>query len=408
MSTPAALFASGPPDPRQDTPTAEFRCFIASTVTGRVVTDVPFLGAPRWQAQLNETGHVEADIALGDAGMAKSDVDTFCDSWRWSLGFAWGNTILQAGPILSEKYDDPNPHTTVQATGLGGLFTAKRVLIRPTWSAGQNWAAAGADVVHKNLSLHTIAKRLVQGDLSRPGHSLPVVLPADIAGNAERTYPGYDLAKVGERLTELTQVDGGPEIEFRPEWTDEKHSAIQWRMRIGNPRLGQRGFPHAWDYGAGLVAVGVDIDGSQQGFGWWVKGDGMERETRGAYHADRALVDAGGPYPWPMLEEVDSEHTSATEQATLQAWARADVATHRRAVRLTSAVVRLDGGDATGAVSGSPSLDLVAPGDSASFGIRGHRRLPDGQYRERILGFTAEGDDLGRVRLALQGTAEPV
>lgn len=382
-----------------------WRLFVASTVSGTVVADVPFVGNPQWGARLNEVGSLQVDVPLGGTGIDKADLDGYVASWRWTWGLAYGSCIVQAGPVVGERYDGTSQHTTIAATGLWGLFSGKRVLVNPAWSPGLHWEQATYDVILDG-SLHTIAKRLIETDLSRTGHQLPIVLPEDIAGTAQRTYYGYDLAYVGARLQELTQVDDGPEVEFRPEWTDSTHSAIQWRMRIGNPRLGQLGYPHAWDYGQALTTVGVDTDGSTQTFGHWCKGDGMERTTTGSYVEDRSLVDGvGGNYGWPMLEDVDSDHSSARDFLTLRGWSTAYVATHHYGTRLLSATVRVDGTDGQGHQTGSPSLDVITSGDNARLTVRGHRRLPDGTYSQRILGL-GPGPDLSTVALTLQETME--
>jgi hypothetical protein len=290
--------------------------------------------------------------------------------------------------VVTYRYSDSDgpPTIDVGCSGIWALFSGKRVIANPAWT-GTNIADATADVTLTDLSLHTIAKRLVQNDLTRNGN-LPIVLPADIAGTSERTYPGYDLAYVGERLAQLTQVIDGPEVEFRPEYTDSTRTFVQWRMRIGNPRLGNLGLPHAFDYGRALTHVDEDGDGSQQQFETWVRGNGMERTLLTGHHADLSLVSSG----WPKLENVDGGHTSATEQDTLDGWARADVDTYKRGMTQWAGRVRIDGTDGRGRRTGSPALNIVSAGDSAFFQVRDHRWIPDGVYGQRILSVSSGGD----------------
>ena len=387
-------FAVQPPPPIPELP---WRLFVAETTTGKIIRDLPFVGAPQWSYGLNMAGGLSAKIPIG--AISKDELRAVLDYWRLSIGIAWGDHIWQCGPVVTYRFTDVEgpPVLDVGAAGIWGLFSQKRVIANPAWT-GVNLAAEDADVNLTNLSLHTIAKRLVQNDLTRNG-SIPIVLPSDIAGSQERAYPGYDLAYVGERLSNLTQVINGPEIEFRPEYTDDSRTYMQWRMRIGNPRLGNLGLPHSWDYGRALSHVDEDGDGSNMQFASWVRGNGMERGLLIGHYTDETLVDLG----WPMLESVDGSHTSAVDQNTLDGWAQANVETYRNGMNTWAARVRIDGTDGRDRRTGSPALDIVSVGDNAVFNMSDHRWIPDGAYGQRILSISS-GGDLVTAQLALQGT----
>jgi hypothetical protein len=375
-------------------PAPTWRLFVAETVTGKIIRDVPFVGYPQWSYGLNMTGALSANVPIG--AIDKAALRALLDYWRLSWGLSWGDYIWQCGPVVTYRYTDVEgpPVVNVGSAGIWALLNTKRIVANPAW-AGTNIADDDADSSFTTMSLHTIAKRLVQNDMTRNG-SLPIVLPSDIAGTQERTYPGYDLAYVGERLAQLTQVIDGPEVEFRPEYTNSSRTAIQWRMRIGNPRLGNLGLPHAFDYGQALTDVDEDGDGSQQQFETWARGNGMERTLLTGHYADTSLVSVG----WPKLEAVDGNHTSATEQVTLDGWARADVETYKRGITKWAGEVRIDGTDGRDKDTGSPSLDTVSAGDSAFFQLRDHRWIPDGVYGQRIISV-ASGGDLTTAQLGL-------
>lgn len=374
-----------------------WRVFVAETVTGRIVEDVPFVGNPQWTYGLNVAGSLQITVPVGP--LEKSDLRSLLDYWRLSWGIAYGSHILQCGPVVTHQYDDVDgpPVIQVGAAGIWALFSSKRVLANPAW-AETNLAEAAADTNLTGLSLHTIAKRLVQNDMTRNGN-LPIVLPADIAGVQEREYPGYDLAYVGERLANLTQVIDGPEVEFRPRYTSPARTHVEWELRIGNPRLGNLGLPHSYDYMIGaLTHLGEDGDGSQQQFRTWARGNGMERGLLLGHYADLSLVTAG----WPMLEHVDGDHTSATETVTLDGWAQADVQTYMRPIRTWSARIRLDGTNGRGEVTGSPTIAELETGDTGLFNVRNHRWFDDGTYGQRILAIGSGGDQTTAL-LTLQG-----
>lgn len=393
-----ALVATDAPEPH-----IPYRMFVASTITGEIVTDMPFVGTPRWSYSINQSGGLTPSVPLGV--LSRKDLDDLTEPWRWSWGLAWGGHILQAGPVVTDRYNDQvgPPTADVGCTGLWGIFS-KRILINPWWSKGKNVADPLADITYTNLTLRTIARRMIQGDLGRAGHTLPIVLPAaDPAGTHERTYPGYDLATVGERLQQLTQVIDGPEIEFRPEFTDQRQRAIRWVMRVGNPRLGQLGYPHAWDYGQALSHVDYDRDGSQMSLGHFERGNGMERALLSAYQDDKTLTGIAS-YPYPDLETVGNTSSSVTEQATLQAKADGYVATYARPIINWQATIRMDGANAQGRQTRSPSLDEMDVGDNAAFQLNGHRRITDGTYQRRILGVS-NGPNLHSAQLTLQPTS---
>jgi hypothetical protein len=386
--------------PESVVPEIDWRAFVVETVTGRVVGDIPYVGTPRHSSGLNLTGDLTINVPVGGNAIDKGTLRSYLDPWRFSLGLAWGAHIFQCGPIVTYQTQDSRSGTTVQVgcAGVWSLWTLKRVLANPSWT-GTDITDVTADTVFTNLSLHTIAKRLIQNDLTRNG-GLPIALPADIAGTESRTYPGYDIATVGERLGQLTQGLDAPEIEFRPRFTDATRTQVEWEMRIGNPRLGNLGLPHAWDYGQALTDLSEAVDASRQQFRSFVRGNGMERGLLTAVAEDTSLTDVG----WPMLESVDGSHTSVTVVDDLSSWAQANVLAYRNPVRTWSAEVRIDGTNGRNQVTGSPSIHLVSAGDTAVFQVKNHSWIRDGQYGQRIIGIQS-GQSASTVSLVLQAVS---
>lgn len=382
-------------------PNLTWRAFVVETVTGRIIADIPYVGVPRHSSGLNVTGDLNLTIPVGGNAITKELLRSYLDPWRFSFGLSWGTHIFQCGPLVTYQSQSSGNGATVQiaCAGIWALFTLKRLLINPAW-VGTDVTDEAADTVLTNLSLHTIAKRLVENDLARNG-DLPIVLPADIAGTEARTYPGYDLAAAGERLGALTQGLNAPEIEFRPRFTDQSQTAVEWAMRIGNPRLGDLGLPHAWDYNQALTNLDEQVDGSRQQFRAWVRGNGMERGLLTGVAEDTTLTAVG----WPMLEAVDGSHTSTTDLAELSSWAQANVLAYRRPVRTWSAEVRIDGTNGRNQTTGSPTIAVVASGDTARLGVKDHPLVADGLYGRRIIGIQS-GQSTATVSLVLQAVSE--
>lgn len=404
--------------PRQKVRFEPIRVFAFETRTGRVAAEVPYVGTPRWSFGLNVAGSWSVTVKLGGDGMDKDTLSGVADPWRFSWAIAQGSKIWQAGPAISESYDDGFT-TTISGAGIWKFLTDKRLLINPARTTRELIAGTDADIAfgttsqtdegvtippeNQNLSLHSIARRIVEIMIAGTGYALggnlPIVLPSSIAGISERWYPGYDLASPGQRLAELTQVIDGPEIEFRPEWVDPlTKQAVQWRMRIGNSRLGNLGFPHAWDYGKSLVKMGFQNNGTSRCNIDFERGNGMNRDLiTGAYYEVPNPLDNADP----LLERAGSEHTDATDGATLWAWSNAFVLANKRPVPELSATVRIAGDDGDGYATRSPELGTVDVGDNAVFRLTDHPRLPDGGYVCRIVGMEP-GNDTQSAKLSLQ------
>lgn len=382
----------------------EVRVF--ETRTGRVAGTIPYLGTPRWGRGINTAGNWTVTVPLGDAALPLDLLNSYTDPWLWSWAVCQGTKIWQAGPVVTESYDG-DTSTTFSGGGLLKLFTDKRVLINPARANAAVVTGNDADTVfgptghtptiggtvpagNRNLSLHTIAKRIIQQDISAPGRELPIVFPADIAGTAEREYPGYDLASLGQRLTELSQVIDGPEFEFAPEFVDTSSKQyIRWRMRLGNPYLGNLAFAHYWSYRKALVNTTFDTDGAYRVTRDFERGNGMNRDLVIGY-ADAPI--GSGPAEL-ILENVGNDHTSASDPATLNAWAAATVAGGAVANPTMTHTVRVAGSDIEGFQTDSPALAEVDAGDNCTTVYRDHPRLGTATFASRIIDISSGNDE---------------
>lgn len=391
-----------------------------ATRTGRVITSVPFVGVPRWGNGVNQFGTWQATLALRgsavSAGLTPADLDGLAVPWRVSYAIVSGTKIWEAGPLISEQYQRNASSTTLTGGGLWKFLTDKRLLVNPGRASLGKVTGTDADTVfgptgytpviggtvpagNRDLSLGTIAARIVQGIELAAGGDLPIVYPADVAGTAIREYPGYDLASPGQRLSDLSAVDQGPEIQFQPEFVDPlTRGFIQWRMRIGTPNLGTLTFPHAWDSGRALVDVDFGIDGTVMATRDFERGNGMNRDLIVGF-ADNPIP-SGDPEAL-LIEDVGGAHTSATDVNTLNAWATASVAAGGLPVPGLSAIVRTAGDDGNGNLTRSPHQAGVFAGDTGVLHLRRHPRYQDGDYMVRVIG-RGNGDTVQEIALTLQ------
>lgn len=364
--------------------------------TGRVLAEVPATDSS-WSLGLRDAGAVDATVKLrGMDPHARTEVLSYLDPARCYLAVVVDvgedRHVLEAGPIWKHAFDDAKGTLKVGAGGLLTVFDHRKLLrILQSWERPQDTA-----IVYRNLSLGTIAKRLISTAMDHTGGDLPIVLPPDEAGTATRRYPGYELAWVSDRLQELSDVIGGPDIALTPRMTSDR-LAIEWVLRTGttaDPLLHQTGDDWAWDRGApngSLTSLSVTRDATDLAHRAWAIGSGTETQLMLGMAADLGPVAAG----YPLLE-AETSHTSVIEQSTLDGHAAALAAGSRRPWQTWALSVRADL---------APRLGEYRPGDWCQVHVPdSHEYLAAGSYRTRILSISG---DLGTgVSLTLAPTME--
>ncbi|MEV6908026.1 hypothetical protein [Amycolatopsis sp. NPDC051071] len=372
----------------------EYTAVVYSTTSGRIIYDLDLADDPEWTARVNDAGGGRITVPLlGGARTAR--VREWCVPWRYSIAVVRGDTVCQAGPIVPYAPVAGKPHLQVAFKGFWELFN-RRLLHNENWNPAATKITDPSADISITDSLPNIARTIADHALGwhyRPGSNLPLDLPAVLPGGGTnvRNYRGYETASAGQRLQELTQVDGGPDCLFQPYLiTSGGVRFIRHRMLLGNPLLVQLGGALKFDYRSTLVSLSIAGDGSGQANTAFVKGSGNEAGTLFGYATDTTLTDQG----WPALDMVDSGHTSASEQATLDGWARADVALYGTQPEQWQAVVRADADPAWGSYN---------PGHYADYSVKNHHWLPNGNYSYRILGVShSSGTPRGCVDHQLQ------
>jgi hypothetical protein len=235
--------------------------------------------------------------------------------------------------------------------------------------------------------LQGIAADVLANAIAR--QALPLDVPAPITGTATRTYFGYELISAGQRLQELTQVQGGPDILLKPYLTGTgtvRHTAL-----IGNPTLATSGKPLVFDYPGNCMSVLPTDDGSTMSTVTYAKGNGIEYATLWAKSVDTTLTTA--PANWPVLENVDTSHSDLIDQTALQQAANGTQGLTGRPVSTWAVTVRQDDLDYP--------FGSYDPGATGTYNVRNHCWLPDGTYAQRILGFQ-NGSNVGEIVHLLQ------
>lgn len=358
--------------------------------TGRRLAQLP-ASAGTVRAVLNDAGEVTCTIPLRAEGVRDRthEVLAAVEPWRTFLAFQAGERLVEAGPVVAHEYDDRTGEVAVKAVGMFGLMR-HRLVINADASQVQK-----SSLNYSGLSLGTIGKRIVQRSLQNPGGDLPLVLPADVAGDHVRNYPGHEFATVAQRLADLSAVEGGPEFAFEPRFTTDR-LGVEWVMRAGtdtDPLLHQIGDAWVWDLttAGALAGLSVTRDGSSRVNSVYVTGQGMDEAILTASKSDSAEWARG----YPLLEGAFSRSTVG-RQTTLNAWPAAYLQQGSRPWTTWRLDVLRDA---------YPTLAEYRPGDWAVVHVAGHPYMPDGPYRSRI-GSVSASMESETVSLELVPTLE--
>jgi hypothetical protein len=366
--------------------------------TGRQTAVLPVADGS-WQQVMDDGGVFSVSLALSDPDVARLNPRLVVQPARTFLCLAYNapdgvEYLIDGGPIWTHSYDAASRKLEVGAGGVWSYYDHRFIL--PVLAVGKSPAPEVFAV--GGLSLATIAQQLLILAHSHTGGSLPVVFPLAEAGSNGRTYPGFNMPTVGQALRDLTQVDGGPEIQFVPRRSPVDGRYIQWVMRAGtaaNPLLTQLGGDHVFDFSAlrtDVSGLNVDIDAGAMTMRAWVQGAGTDTATLFGRADDPTLINASG---FPLLESLDANHSGdngATVQATLDGYAREDIRAGARPVESWTAQVTRDD---------PPRLGEYGIGDWARFLLPADDPyIVDREVRGRIT--QRQGDMTPNVTLQLQ------
>lgn len=370
--------------------------YIGDLLTGDRIQIIPDVLSGSWSETLNRADSLSCTVTLKDPVIRRLGLAESATPGKAFLAAVDGSTVLAAGPIWAHEYDDNSQRLTLTAAGMWSYFD-HRVLLPvlegrlpsdETTDTRFMPADPGGDYPWPSdtrKSLQGIARALVEQAQSWTGGHVPVVLPDEVAGGNERAYKGSDLASVGEELRRLTQVVGGPDVKFVPRFKADM-SGVEWVLQIGTPTepllFGAIDPVFNASVAKSTVSnlkVGVDGTGlASQAFAAGGRTDDVVLITQSN---DVSLPDA----EFPLLEVVDSSHSSVSVESTLQGYSDEAVVRGRRPVQSWS----FDHD-----TSKTPFLSGFASGDFARVNVRGNAYLPDGSYRLRIL--SRSGDETTR------------
>ncbi|WIE60725.1 hypothetical protein DEI97_013340 [Curtobacterium sp. MCLR17_032] len=351
--------------------------FIGDLLTGRISTHLQ-VSKGSWDVGINSAGSISITVPLTDPDIRRLNLRNVATVGKSFLGVAENGVILNAGPVWVQDYSKDVGTLTLNASGMWSYFD-HRVLI-PVLAAGQT--PFDVETYYENVSLTTVARRLVAQAQQHTNGNVPVVLPAEVSGTETREYQGADLALVGDALGDLTSVDGGPEIDFLPRFkTDPRF--VEWVMRVGTPSQPQLSglSTHVWDYGVGQTTIrglNVKVDGSKLQGRAWGQGGSASDATMFSTYTNTNLLTQG----FPLLELVDASR-NVDEQYQLDGYVRESARTGSKPVEFWDFQVQADQ---------SPRIGEFNKGDYCLVKLRGDLFVADGVYRRRITNLSGDQD----------------
>ncbi|WP_416394229.1 MULTISPECIES: hypothetical protein [unclassified Curtobacterium] len=354
--------------------------FIGDLLTGNVSTFLqPQSGS--WETTINEAGSLSITVTLRDPDVRMLNLPNAATVGKSYLAVAENDTIMNAGPIWQHQYSKDDGTLQLTASGMWSYFD-HRVLL-PVLAAGQT--PLDVETYYENVSLQTIAKRLVQQAQQHTNGNVPVILPAEVAGTETREYQGADLSLVGDALEDLTSVENGPEIDFMPRWRADR-LGIEWLMRVGTPSAPQLSSQstYVWDYSTrqpSIKGLTVTRNGSRvTGRGWAASGSSSDATMFSTY-TNSSLLNQG----YPLLEVVEASR-STDEQSELDAYVRELARVGSKPTEFWSFEVQADQ---------SPLVGEYSKGDYCAIKMRGDYYIPDSPpdgYRRRITNLSGDHD----------------
>lgn len=362
---------------------------LSDFVTGSPILDLPVMQGASWSTMLNAPDALSCTVDMRDRAVQALDLRSSSSPKKAVLSARTDDDVVLAwGIISSATWNNTKRTVALSASGfwqwlnktiIGPASARTALIVNPDGSLN-----TALDTAFSGYSLGTIGKLLVQQRLTWPG-SPALAMPANQIGTHERTEYYFALLKsVGAALTELTQVEGGPDFAFDAARGVDGLSLV-YSMRHGseeNPRLGTK--VGSWGLGSGTPIDGLDITDNGEDFAtaaWMIAGRTGDRVVASRLLNDSLITDAG----YPSTDYVDTSRSDVSEPATLDKYNAENAAYAGKLQRDLTFKVR---GNAT------PGLGQYRPGDTVDLSIPAdHPWLTGDSIPIRILGMS--GDETG-------------
>lgn len=349
------------------------RIIVGDLLTGRRIQNVPALQAS-WSEVLNRAGSISCTVTLKDPAVRRLDLRNSATPGKAFIAAVEDDTVLQAGPVWDHSFDGQSQRLTITGAGLWSYFDHRLVLpyLESDPDANPNDDDTDTSITS---SYQGIARYLVNQAMGWPSGDLPIVLPSEIAGTEVWDEKGASLGVVGARLTEITRLEDGPDIQFAPRLTSDR-LGVEWVMRIGTPTepmlfAAQDVVFNVGIAGSSVSNLSVRTSGTKLASRSIATGGRINDEQLISVARSTRLLDRGYPY----LEVTDTSHSTADKVAQVNQYATGGLRAGQDAV--TSLSFDHD-------ISQHPYASAFTVGDFASVRIKDNPYLDSQTIRMRI------------------------
>lgn len=354
-----------------------------------------------WQRVLNGTGTGEAVFLLSDQVTGKIPYHDLFEEVRNTLVFCWDGVPIYAGVITDSDYDADTDSFSLKHSDIRWILKRRKAL-----SDGGEWTPqrphGKRTLSYRGYSLRGIAAQIIEEVKAAPNGDLPIryagFSPRE-PGPHERNYPGFNLPWADDLLTNLTNVIGGPDIDFVPVWGDPsiptEKGRLRWLMYAGSQQAPSLALPHAID---------VNLDGGSHGVTGLKRSRSAQRQAKRAFGvgdgigAEMILSVRGWglgmpPNDFPLL---DGEHQNktVTNLGVLNDHSDGYLAAYSEPIIQDSFSILAHGNPA----KGQPSFTNIRPRAVIRHHNRSRGGLPQGWTRSRIIQTSGDQTETARVQ----------
>lgn len=287
-----------------------YRAYTVSTTTWADRMELVAIQAPWARAKNGSAGTFRAQFHLTDPTHAAIANSGALAPIERCMVIEYEGVVVYAGIIWESTYLADTQSLTIAYEDIWSLWDLRLI------SENRTSAITGWKKTYSGMEYDTIIKRLVQLGTAGSGRIIPMVYEDDYSGGRSRTYYGYNVDTVLDAISEIMDLENGPDVDFRPEW--ESDGSLRWTLRTGDLSLNTIEVHYS---AADSAAKGLrrDISGQERATQMFAVGEG----TGG----DMKVAVAGGTGAF-SLERIEQAKNIKT-QTELAGFAAAEMAPRR-------------------------------------------------------------------------------
>jgi len=364
---------------------------ICDTVSGAIIGEVkPASGS--WERVMNGTGGGTHEFVLSSLGQQGNRASfqrirrALTAPNARTLVQSWDGQVTYAGFITHRKMTDKSDKLVVRHSEIREIFKKR-------FTFGENGYQGDADpktgdigagrLSIVNNSVDSLVGWLIWQGMQGigPNWSLPLIPPPrNVPGPHKRVWWDYNFPVVESEMTELQNAYGGPDIEFKPQWSAS--NTLEWQSRVGKLDDGKMLDWNTTAERPRALDIEVEEDSTKTGNMMYALGDGQER--------DMLVRKAKADTAQPALERVEN-YSQLKDLDWLQSHVDADLQTFRTPTEQVTWSIQA--GD-------NPGIRDLVLGQRVRLYFKNHNWFDDGWHDYRLIAF--RGDLTETVRLETQ------